>query len=281
MLTPSDESITTSATASDNPLLQKLGADQFRASVRFYEADQKLTETDREQIAEDLKSILLKTNFVGYGSSIVGFLLPTAYYRFKGIKIQPIAAPGMKPYTPLVQRPFLSFLMGLTTLLVANQQAAKYQFQQKLNSYRDTYTESNQADAWKAMDYHQSGLFYLYYLRTAKDPSFIIKDPRTYSKEQQHQVRVVPPRENRSHFLESLGLGHRKSEDHASNEPHVLSQWDKIRVANGFEIAPVESTPEKEVDSDISGDSDVSDVVQDETRNAPVSSWERIRKGSK
>ncbi|KAK6458724.1 uncharacterized protein RJT20DRAFT_123782 [Scheffersomyces xylosifermentans] len=288
MSTQDDCSVSASATATDNPLLQKLGADQFRASVRFYEADQKLTPEDRKTISDDLQSILLRTNFYGYGSSILGFAMPTLYYKLKGVKPPQVVAPGFRPYTPLVQKPFLSFMVGLTALLITNQQVCKYQFQQKLNSFQDRYTESNQVDVWKAMDFHQAGLFYLYYLRTSTDPSFIIKDPRTFTRQQQHEVHVIPPSQRSSHFSDALGLGHKKHSDNGQIQGEGLSHWDRIRIANGFDIseapkedaAPSIKAPEAS-DSFVEDDINELDKNVESNSNAPKSAWDSIRKGTK
>ncbi|KAK6202259.1 uncharacterized protein RJT21DRAFT_18509 [Scheffersomyces amazonensis] len=233
----------------ENPLLEKLSPQQFEASVHFYEADQKLSPEDREELASELGRALLRTNFMGYGAAAIGAFAPTIY-KISQTKSLPA---GGKIY-----KPFGSFFIGLTTLLVSNQLAGKYYFNQ--SAQRDLKHQ----EIWRAMDYHQLGLFYLYYLRTAKDSSFIAKDPRTFSKSKQHEVHYSPP----PHM----------SQNESSTTP--LTQWDKIRISNGFAIDDRKKSISTD-DDDPFNDFDDNEVTSNTSHEQTTSAWDAIRKNNK
>ncbi|CUM64828.1 uncharacterized protein PRCAT00002443001 [Priceomyces carsonii] len=204
----------------DNPLTHRLSPQQFQASIKFYEADQKLTPEDRLNLSNDLQSIVFKTAFVSYGSAVAAFGIPSFYNKF-------VAQPVPLKVRPLIYKPFLSFLLGLTTMMVVNQQTLKYQFQKKIDYYQGTL-KTNQLNAWRAMDYHQASLFYVYYRRTADNPSFIISDPRNFTEKTLHEVHFAPPKHKNQHYTSALGIGH-DGYDAAGS-----STWERIRLANGF-----------------------------------------------
>lgn len=224
---PNDNvSVPVPTSQSSNPLLHKLTPKQFEASVKFYEADQKLKTEDREAVAEDLQSIMLKTAFIGYGSAMGNFFIPTIVNRFQNPKR--VGVPNTSRFS--IHRPFLSFLIGLTALMVTNQQVAKYQFSKEIDSLQGDSSKKHQMEVWKAMDYHQASLFFLYYRKTAENPSFIIKDPRTYTEKTQHEVHYNPPSAKSLSFTSALGFGQGPSD----SDRGPLSHWDEIRIANGF-----------------------------------------------
>lgn len=210
----------------NNPLLHKLTPKQFEASVKFYEADQKLKTEDRESVAGDLQSIMFKTAFIGYGSAIGNFFIPTIVNRYQNPKKTGIPT----KVRPTVHKPFLSFIIGLTAMLITNQQVAKYQFSKKIGSLEGDSSKKNQMEVWRAMDYHQASLFFLYFRKTAENPSFIIKDPRGYTEKTQHEVHYNPPSAKSLHFTSALGIGSGNND----SENDSTSHWDQIRVANGF-----------------------------------------------
>lgn len=250
----------------DNPLLERLTPSQFNASVHFYEADLKLTPEDRNEIANDLKSVMLYSTILGYSSGIGVLLLPTIYSKVQKIPRPVISRPGMPPFTPRIYKPFLSFMMGLSALLVVNQQVAKYKFQQKINETSANYSKENQLQTWKAMDYHQSGMFYLYYMKTSQDPSFIIPDPRTVTKAKLHEVQYHPPKKTKKHGEDDYYPN--DTLDHTTQ-----SHWDKIRSQNGFTKPEVNDSSILDVDIDGLNDDDKKVLEK------PRSAWDNVRKG--
>lgn len=253
------------ATQGDNPLLERLTPSQFNASVHFYEADLQLTPEDRNEIANGLKSVMLYSTIIGYTSGIAVLLLPTAYSKIQKIPPKVINRPGMPPFTPRIYKPFLSFMLGLSTLLFVNQKTAKYQFQQKINETSANASKENQLRTWKAMDYHQSGMFYLYYMKTSQDPSFIIPDPRTVTKAKLHEVQYHPPQHVKKHG----------DDEYYPNDIVAQSQshWDKIRSQNGFTKPSAQEPSILDVDLDGLNDEKVEEK--------PKSAWDSIRKGLK
>ncbi|ODV76742.1 DUF1689-domain-containing protein, partial [Suhomyces tanzawaensis NRRL Y-17324] len=249
--------------SNENPLLEKLSPAQFDASVKFYEADQRLQPSDREQIANDLFSTLTTSTLFGLGSSVIALLAPTLYAKSRNIQPIPAAnAAKLSPLRPRLHKPFLSFMLGLTSLMVVNQQTAKYKFTRQIAALEDGPNQ-RQADLWKAMDYHQAGMFYVYFRKTAQDPSFLIPDPRTVTKQTLHEIRFHPPK----NAPEPKG-------------PAGESHWDQVRRANGFETEPQTSRPVN--DQQESSDVLLGDELEAlEASDAPKSAWDAIRGRSK
>lgn len=220
----SDDKVSVPTNNEQNPLLKKLTPKQFDASVKFYEADQQLLQLDRKVIAEDLQNIVFSTAFFGYGTAVSTFLIPTAYYNLKKGNSATVSRTAPVP-RGFIKKPFLSFLIGVTTMMITNQQICKYKFSSKIQEAEQN--SSTQSAVWKAMDYHQASLFYLYYRKTAENSDFIVQDPRTVNEQTLHKVHYNPPKEQ--HFSTTL-----------NNEE--LSHWDQIRLANGFGVAKQEGT---------------------------------------
>lgn len=242
-----------------NPLLDRLTPAQFNASVHFYEADQKLTAEDRRELASGLKSVMLQSTFVSYASAVGALVMPTIYAHVQNIRPVPVVGAGVKLVRPRVYKPFLSFMLGLGTLLIVNQQTAKYKFNQMGRTLEDVSTKSNQLNVWKTMDHHQSAMFYLYYYKTAQDPSFIIPDPRTVTNQKLHEVQYHPRNTQQQ------------------NASPQKSHWDDIRADNGF--VP-QTPPQPEQISDIlDPESDQDSQRQQNGVPPPLnqSAWDAIR----
>ncbi|RCK65060.1 hypothetical protein Cantr_00997 [Candida viswanathii] len=192
-----------------NPLKEILTPPQFQQCVSFYEADQKLDHAERVWLANQLQTISLKTNIAGYTAGMIGFTLPTMYYGWKGIRPTPLF---------IVQRPFISLILGFGTLIAGGNLTAKYLYNQ---AKKENYADKNIADAWKTFEFPFLNFFTYYYTRTAAFPIFIIRDPRTctYLAEKQNP-----------HFAEALNLGQTDS----TGKEHPLSVWDKVRINHGF-----------------------------------------------
>lgn len=265
-------SVSVPISQNDNPLLQKLTPQQFDASIKFYEADKELKPEDRGEVAKDLQSIMYKTAFIGYGSAIGNFFLPTIVNRFQR---PPIPTAPTNKVKPIIHKPFLSFIIGLTAMLITNQQVAKYQFSKKIDSFEAEPSKKNQLEVWKAMDYHQASLFFLYYRKTTDNPSFVVKDPRSYTGKSLHEVHYDPPSKDR-HFTKTLGIG--QEED---SEKGVLSHWDQIRISNGFTPSQVSSTPENDQQFQPSSDQANDDNNYEPEQNKPATTWDKIRQLSR
>ncbi|CAH6720876.1 hypothetical protein CLIB1444_04S09912 [[Candida] jaroonii] len=222
---------------SDNPLLNKLSKDQFNASVKFYEADSQLSHENRVSLESHLKGTLLKIGLVSYTVATLGFSGPSIYKRFY------LGGP-----TKLIHRPFLSFLTGVSSLIMGNELAGRYYYQRKSEELK---SQTLEYDAWNAMERHQLSLFYLYYLKTSQDESYKVKDPRSFRSNDLHQVHYNPPKKQpnpKPMFGESEApaMGSEGSEsigsetlDPQSNgafgtSDSELSTWERIRIANGY-----------------------------------------------
>lgn len=270
--------------AEHNPLKQKLLPQQFEAAVNFYDADKDLTVDDRNQIGEDLKQVIMKTAFVGYTSGVLGFFIPGLYNKYFGKPSTSGVPPGalftaggrplpVSPMKRFVHRPFLSFITGLSVMMITNQLTCRYLFNKKREAITDN---AKQLKIWQTMDYHQASLFFLYYRKSAENPSFIIKDPRSFTDDEIYYRPPPPSRNQHDHFTNALGIGYTKSPQEKGGE---LSHWDQIRVANGFEV----STPSNEPDQsqpkeygDPRGADEPTGIEQKENA-APTSAWDSIR----
>lgn len=192
-----------------NPLQEVLSPEQFRKCVKFYENDQKLDHTERITIANQLQSIGLKSNVLGYVSGMIGFSLPTIYYGIRGFRPTPLF---------VVQRPFFSLALGFGTLILGGNLTAKYLYEK---AKKEKYADPNIVNVWKTIEYPYLNLYTIYYTRTAMFPIFIIRDPRecTYESGQE-----------KPHFTEALNLGQTDS----TGKEQPLSVWDKVRINHGF-----------------------------------------------
>lgn len=218
----------------DNPF-NKLSKDQFDASVKFYEADSILTHENRVSLQSHLKSSLLKIGLIGYSVATLGFSGPSIYKRFY------LGGP-----TKLIHRPFLSFLTGVSSLILGNELAGRYYYQKKSQELQSQTVEYN---AWNAMERHQLSLFYLYYLKTSQDESYKVKDPRTFKSSDLHEVHYNPPvkQPNPKPMFSEVSLsteGMRSEEDQklkdqappisGDSSSDSMSTWERIRIANGY-----------------------------------------------
>lgn len=210
------------AALNENPLERRLSPEQFDAAVRFYEADQEITPSDRDVIANDLRGVLSTTSFWSYGMATLGFLTPTMYYKLWGPKLPDawITTPqGTKrvpnPMNSLIRRPFLGFFIGLGTLMLTLQVVGKWQYNKKAQ----TITNPNERRVWDAMDYRQAGMFYIYFRKTAVDASYQVRDPRSFTRENIYE-----------------GFTRRGDAFANALHPQEVSQWDLIRANNGLGI---------------------------------------------
>lgn len=194
---------------SENPLQNILTPSQFQQCVQFYEADQKLDHAERVALATQLQTLAMKTSLAGYTTGMLGFFAPTFYYRAVGRVPTPLF---------LVQRPFLSLVLGFGTLLAGNNLTAKYLYEK---NRKQGFANQNITDVWKTMDFPYLNFFTLYYSRTSMFPNFIMRDPRTCSYQLLKQENL--------HFTQAIKLGHLDSE----GKEHVLSVWDKVRLNHG------------------------------------------------
>lgn len=247
----------------NNPIKAKLSPKQFDASVKFYEADSVLSNADRFAIADDMQSILFKTSAMGYGSAIFAFFTPTIYRRFFQKPAVVVPAPP-KGFAPVIHKPFMSFVIALTTLLAVHQQGAKYYFNQQRQKLQGMPEKTRQKNVWDAIDYHQCGLFYLYYKRSSTDASFKVDDPRTFTAENLHKVRYHPP------HVEQIQKNH-----------GLLSHWDQVRVQNGFGLDTTQTEDGPSVDLDpfeLREDEPEPVLESDGTKSEFKSKWDEIRK---
>ncbi|EDK37586.2 hypothetical protein PGUG_01684 [Meyerozyma guilliermondii ATCC 6260] len=245
----SDDKVAVPTNTHENPLLQKLTPKQFDASVKFYEADHQLSHEDRQVIAEDLQNVVFSTAFYGYGAGVSSFMIPTAYYTLTQGNSATVRRSAPVP-RGFFKKPFLSFLIGVTAMMVTNQQVCKYKFNRKIQE--EDQTSSHRAAVWKSMDYHQASLFYLYYRKTAENPDFIVQDPRKVDSQSLHKVHYEPSKDE--HFTSTLGM----------KNDEGLSHWDQIRLANGFGVSKEEGGSREEGGSKWN---DIRQGIKDESEN--------------
>lgn len=201
----------TSTDSQINPLLQKLTPQQFEASVHFYEADRNLNHEDRVDLANDLGKVATQMVVTRMSLGTLAFASPTIYYKYY-----------VKTKLPLlVHKPFLSVFLGLSTMIGVNELLGNYEFEQKRRQVQSR--SIRQYDVWKAMDYHQTSFFYLYYIKSSQDESYILKDPRKFTEKSLHEVHYKPKHQQ---------INSNSSTDNASE--HKTTHWDQIRAANGF-----------------------------------------------
>ena len=240
-----------SNTPSMDVLRLRLTPEQFEKCVKFYEADNQLTTEDRLKMRDELQLIIVGHRLVSYGAGMVGFLAPTIYYRFILKKI-----PNKISF---VQKPFLSFILGLTNMLIYSSISRKKGLENKLQSGA---LNERQANAWRNMDWFNAPTFYAYYSKTAIDPKFKLKDPRLSGSETDVGSRLGTvnnlPQQLQLQLQSQLQLQHGQNGTKAetnqptyvssssNNDPFAtnwglndnqnLSLWDRIRLEHGFDI---------------------------------------------
>lgn len=261
-------------THEQNPLLQKLTPKQFNAGVKFYEADQQLNTQDRKELSDDLGKIVTRTAVGSYFCGMLGFFGLTGYNRLvnprKGLNVLPDPLKRGR----VIHQPFLSFLIGLTTMIATNEMTGRYLFSKKIEQLKDNPNGQNQLQVWQAMDHHQASLFFLYYKRTSEDASFILKDPRSFTEKSLHEVHYRPPMA-KSHKNSVLG---RENEDSNFERVGPHSHWEQIRIANGF-TPPDASDSNVNNDTSSNTDSNVVERPESDPKSRPVSAWDKVRQG--
>ncbi|KAI5956583.1 hypothetical protein KGF54_001058 [Candida jiufengensis] len=237
----------TSTSEEKSYLQTKLSPKQFQASIDFYNADKDLLEQDRIKLKDELQSILVKNNIYGYSGGMIGLLTPTVYYKF------------IKKQTPtklsFIQKPFLSFFIGLGTMMFVSSFVQKQTFNNVLSKGD---LNDKQLNAWKYMDWQTVPAFYFYYLKSSKDPSFKLKDPRSIKVDPRLKQPIeTKADEDKSKKFNTVNFNPEvykeqswKDNTHKNNFENIddlnsssiddhenLSHWDKIRLANGFDIS--------------------------------------------
>ncbi|KAI5970821.1 hypothetical protein CANMA_000109 [Candida margitis] len=260
-------------------LKSRLSPQQLQASIDFYEADSKLTPEDRLKLKQELQSVLVSNNLIGYSAGMVGLITPTVYYKL------------IKKQTPsklsFIQKPFLSFFLGLANMMVVSSIVQRKSFNDKISSGD---LNGAQLDAWKHMEWHNVGAFYYYYLKSSKDPKYKLKDPRAVSVDPKTR-RIVEPSPDKVSFDPQVYKEKEFHNDHREgtnfvngvglNEHHNLSHWDKIRLANGFDVTDDEE-PKQTQFSTFGGNVNSSgNLSAPDSQDPPkqLSAWDRIRGG--
>ncbi|CCG21965.1 hypothetical protein CORT_0B02500 [Candida orthopsilosis Co 90-125] len=265
-----------------NYLKSRLSPQQFQASIDFYEADSKLSPEDRLKLKQELQSVLVSNNLIGYSAGMIGLITPTIYYKL------------IKKQTPsklsFIQKPFLSFFLGLANMIVVSTIVQRKSFNNKITSGE---LNGPQLDAWKHMEWHNVGAFYYYYLKSSKDPKYKLQDPRTVTIDPKAR-RVIEPSPDKVSFDPQV---YKEKEFHQKdganfvngvglNEHHNLSHWDKIRLANGFDVTQDEDPKPTQASSFGSGGVGVGGNANENVSTSDsqdpthqLSAWDRIRGG--
>ncbi|CAK9441649.1 uncharacterized protein LODBEIA_P55170 [Lodderomyces beijingensis] len=272
------------STPNETYLQSRLSPGQFQATVDFYEADRQLTTEDRLKIQKELQSVLVSNNFIGYSAGMVGMLSPTIYYRF--FKRQ------TSNKVSFIQKPFLSFFIGLANMMIVSSIVRQRGFNDKLTSGDLT---PRQQEVWRHMDWKNMPGFYYYYLKSAQDPRYKLHDPRTIKIDPrtrrpvetdadrsggavQFDPSVYRDKQFETHQQEEF---HRPSFTQGVEDHRNLSHWDQIRLANGFDVTLDQKQPnvaqESARDSFTDGLNEPPVQGQNESPNTSQSSWEKLR----
>lgn len=143
------------------------------------------------------------------------------------------------------------------------------------------------------MEWHNVGAFYYYYLKSSKDPKYKLQDPRTVTIDPKAR-RVIEPSPDKVSFDPQV---YKEKEFHQKdganfvngvglNEHHNLSHWDKIRLANGFDVTQDEDPKPTQALSFGSGGVGVGGNANENVSTSDsqdpthqLSAWDRIRGG--
>lgn len=250
-----------------NPLLSKLTPAQFDATVRFYEADRHLTTEDRAVVAKDLQRIVFNLSVAGYTASMLAFFGPTLLRRYR----MPVKVALGAGLNWRIHRPLFSLFLGWATMMAVKSQVMTSMFRSRAGTVNEDNSNERVANVWQAMDPHFAGMFYYYFRKTAQFPELVFPDPRTVTEQSLRNMFFQPgPGQSRDgHFSERLGF------DRNDDDDHVLSHWDKIRIANGF---GAEREKQAEAEDTLFSPLSDKDAPND---NRKRSAWDSVREGSK
>ncbi|KAG7664966.1 uncharacterized protein J8A68_001494 [[Candida] subhashii] len=258
----------------ENPLKERLSPQQFQHTVEFYEADQKLNHDDRIEMAQQLRDVITGSSYVSYGAGFAMSTLPTLYYQF--LLRKPI---NTKRF---VQRPFISFLFGLSGLVTTRQ----YALESQLRNKEANITNPRIQQVWKILRPTEVPLFYFYYIQSAKDPSIIAKDPRGFTKEMFENVRFDPELAKRAAHKGKDPRG----ELGGMEESHP-SHWDELRQESGLVTPAIQNQygdspftfprrDDRENDDPFSfADQNILSPESGSKDDTSKSSWDAIRRG--
>lgn len=280
MSSSNNEGTVTVPVSSDNPLLHRLSPSQFQASVKFYEADHNLTLDDRREIANDLQVMVPKIGIASNISAISGFFGLTIYDRLKNrnptqlLKVEPNPLMARR----FVKQPFVSFCIGLICMVIGGEVTARYQFNSKMDQLQSIPDKQRQLEVWKTLDHHQASLFFMYYKKSSEDPSYILKDPRTFTERELHEVHYSKP------MPKSKNGVFGREDDRMVIDPDSknLTHWEQIRRANGFAPpAPSPTSGNQGTSTDILDSGVGSNETPTDDTPSPKSAWERVREAKK
>lgn len=236
---------------------------QLEPFLEFYKADHQLTMQDRQIMASDLEKVRNTSVIWGMLDASIAFFAPTMYRRYTTSKTSVQGETWRKmPVRKIIHRPFLSVAIGTAIYFGSIFYHAKTQIDSQVDKLRvaaasssGSETESaslkRMLDVWQHMLPSQITFYYLYYWKSSKDPSSILKDPSTMTQDA-HEVHYIPPPH------EKRGFGGFVAEPEEKHLPH----WEKIRKENGF-VEP-----------------NVSDEKLEDATSEKRNSWEKIRKGN-
>lgn len=199
----------------DNPLKGKLTQEQFDAGVKFYEADHVLTDSERLLIAADLKSVLFKSTSLSYLAGFIGLITPTIIHNARNKTLT-----GIKKFT--IFKPPLSVISGIFAINMTSPPLTSYYFNQKKQELASS-GKTNQVNMFNVIDPLQTGVLFLYFQNSAKNPSIKIEDPRTITLEKLEEIKNHHRNPNHAQAKEAQARAAQNS----------ANQWDQVR-AKGF-----------------------------------------------
>lgn len=255
---------------------RKVSQAQLEPLVKFYNVDRELTTEDRQTMVSDLEKVRNTSLVWGVLDGSLAFFVPTMYRRYVSSKgAKPAEALSKTPVRRFIHRPLLSVAIGslayFTSILYNVDKQIKKQVEGLSASVSAAESEAESASlkrmlgVWKNMFPSQITFYYMYYWKTSRDPSFILKDPVQLTQNP-HEVHFIPPAQQKRTFG-----GFVSEPEQQKNSPH----WDQIRKENGFAEEKAGPLPEAEIEN-------VSELPSDSEQAAekPTSAWERLRKGN-
>lgn len=255
---------------------RSLGLDPFRDQakvLKFWEADHLLKPQERKQIAQDLDAFGRASASWALASSMIVLFVPTIQDRLIRYRAgKPTNLPNNVPIkAPLFKSPFKSIFLSIITFEVMMNINLYTYFQVKRKDMALLAASETPPDkftrmktVWDLIPMTHAPFWARYYDLTSKNASFIMRDPRTLTKDDLHKPHYIPEAAQRR----PIGFGNSTKQEQTDDN----SEWKHLRDINFPKSEVPESTLQEQLD-------EADDVFPIAEESKPKSRWDEIREG--
>jgi len=221
----------------------------FDLALKFYQADQQLTRSDRQVLEKLYNRVIYTTLAFGWGSFFALASIP--FYRQK-------LKTGSQKGTHVGR----AFILGFVGMVFGAPMGSKYSYNWQVDSLQDSNPRCYEVA--KILKPSESLKWMMYYKLTVDHPEHIMKDPRSKEAEIQRNKKLINSRDPMGLYSgprydmeqgpskAGLELAEKEKKEQMASEgydetsgldddpdapkgkPAAISSWDKIRLQNGL-----------------------------------------------